>query len=355
MTGLVVSGWAALGGAGVGRERLAAALAAPATADVTGLYEEPLPAPRAAALVDFRARDHLGRKGTTFLDRATGLAMVACQQALADSGLPVDDTNRHRVGIVLGTTVGSLKSTCDFSRETLVNEKPYQVNPALFPNTVMNCAAGQAAIRLRLRGPNATVATGQLGFLGAVRYAANALRRGYADALLVGAVEEFSPHMAWLTALTGPPGAVPGEAAVVFVLEPAEQAEAAGRRPVARLLSVAMGYGGADGAGPALARCVRRVVAAADGAGAPAPTLLATGEADAADRTETDVVAEVLGEEPAGRLVVKPALGECQAASGALALAGLLVRPGDGEPPTALLTGRAPDGGVGAAAWQVLR
>ena len=350
-TGVAVTGWSVLSSAGVGADALAERLAAagpdPGPA-VTQMYEEPLPTPTGHALTDLDVRAHLGRKGTSFYDRATALAVIGCQEALRDAAITVDDDNRSRIGVVLGTSLGSFKSTSDFSRETLVQEKPYLVNPVLFPNTVMNCAAGQAAIRFGLRGVNTTIAGGQLAFLSAVRYAGNAINRGYADVMLAGAVEEYTPHRAWAVHHAGVP--VPaGEAVAVFVLSRAGTGESEGG---AEILAVSTGYGPAGDApaGVALERCVRQVLQRA-GADRAAVTAVVTGETDPADRRESGPVALALGCEPR-RILVKRLFGECEAASGALALASLLATYRSGElAPGALslITSRNADGGVAAA------
>jgi 3-oxoacyl-[acyl-carrier-protein] synthase II len=349
MSPVAVTGWSVLTSAGVGAAALAQRLDAAQNADtadtpdagprVDGLYPQPLPAPRAHALVDLDVRGHLGRKGTGFYDRATALAVIGCQEALREAALTVDEDNRHRIGVVLGTSLGSFKSTSDFSRETLVEEKPYLVNPALFPNTVMNCAAGQAAIRFGLRGVNATVAGGPLAFLTAVRYAAGAIGRGYADVMLTGAVEEYSPHRAWAVHLAGSP--VPaGEAAAVFVLS----GVGAGR-PGAEILAVSSGYGE-----DALAGAVRRALHRSGVEPAEVVTV-ATGETGPADRREYAPVVRALGHQPR-RILVKPLFGECDAAGGAVALAVLLAMYRRGGLPSgapSLITSRSPDGGVAAA------
>jgi 3-oxoacyl-[acyl-carrier-protein] synthase II len=288
--------------------------------ELAGMFEEPLPAPSGPVLVDFDVRKSLGRKGTSFYDRATALAVVACGAALENGAVVVDDLTRTRIGVVLGTTLGSFKSTSDYSRDTLVQEKPYQVNPVLFPNTVMNCATGQAAIRFGLRGINATIAGGALAFHHALRYATNALHREYAETMLVGAVEEYSPHRAWSTHLTG--AGTAGEGAAVFVVE-----RPGGPRPVvAEILGTATGFGGDD----ALAGCVRRVLSTA---GVPAEEVrLVVGEDDVLPHCE--------------RVSVTARLGVCDAAAGALGLATVLARK---DPGVSLLTARTPDGGVGAA------
>ena len=215
---------------------------------------------------------------------------MACGDALRDAALVIDDTNRARVGVALGTTLGSFKSTSDYTRETLVQDKPYLVNPVLFPNTVMNCAAGQAAIRYGLKGINATIAGGPLAFFNAVRYAGNAIGRGYVDTMLVGAVEEFSAHRAWLTALhPGSDRAVAGDGAAIFVLarsagDRAAAGDAAGAEigsagdgTAAEICAVATGYGPGGGGAKALESCVARVLRMA-GAQPADVMLLATAE-----------------------------------------------------------------------------
>jgi 3-oxoacyl-[acyl-carrier-protein] synthase II len=359
VTGVVVTGWSALTSAGIGVDALAAAVAgveragvgarAPASqgVGVGHLYPEPLPSPTGHALVDFNVREQLGRKGTSTYDRVTGLAVVCCQDALRRAGMTIDDSTRTRVGVALGTSLGSFKSTSDYSRETLVQDRPYLVNPMLFPNTVMNCAAGQVAIRFRLRGPNATVAGGTLAFLNAVRYASNIIERGYADVMLCGAVEEYTPHRAWAAHLTGATRTVAaGEGAGVFVLAGPQAADWAGARRIAGVLAVTTGYGpgGGSQADAALAGCVRRALGRAGVDPSEVGTVL-TGDTDEDDRREYGPVVQALGHEPR-RIMAKRLLGECDAASGAVSLAVLLAL---GERGISLLTSRGPDGAVGAA------
>lgn len=348
ISGPVVTGWGAVCAAGVGTAAVARALAVGVhpPRDASGLYPEELPAPLAYACLELDPKALLGRKGTSFLDRATALAMVACGQAIAHSGLRVDDQTRGRIGLALGTTVGSFRSSSDYSRETRVQDRPYLVNPVLFPNTVMNCAAGQSAIRYGLKGVNSTIAGGSVAFLGALRYADNVLRLGYADAMLVGAVEEFTPHRAWLHRRLGRDG-LPGEAAAVFVLS---TAAAGGAPPSAEVAAVTTGYcpgGGTAGVGAGLAGCIRRALDRA-GVRPEEVTRLATGELTDPGAGEVEAAAAKLVFEDARvqRLAVTDRLGDCGAATGALHLAALLCGP---EVGTTVLAGWSPEGAVAAA------
>ncbi|MFJ9871273.1 beta-ketoacyl synthase N-terminal-like domain-containing protein [Streptomyces sp. NPDC101165] len=370
---LYVTGWGVVSPLGTGAEEFAVAFTEErdALVDVTGMYEEKLPAEQAFALPDFQAEERLGRKGTRFFDRATALALIACDEALRDTAITVTDANRADVGLVLGTTSGSVKSTSDFSRETITQDRPYLVNPVLFPNAVMNCAAGQAAIWFGLKGVNTTIAGGRMAQLAALRYAARSLSWGDVDTLLVGAVEEFSPHSAWLSHLADGPAPV-GEGAAVFVVERGAALARTDRRPEAEILAVATGSADPEDRPSfvaAFANCVRQVLAragvAAQDLWALSPGSGPAAQARAAHRepeVEHEVLALVLGDtdgpDAPVRLPVTRLVGDCGAAQGGMQLAAVLAHHRrsaalDGRP--ALITSCTADGAFGATVvrgWQ---
>ncbi|WP_049563494.1 beta-ketoacyl synthase N-terminal-like domain-containing protein [Nonomuraea sp. SBT364] len=229
MDELVISGCSVISPFGLGVEAFAAGLASgtrPMSATSGGPYAG------ACLIPDFDARTVLGAKGTRTMDRATAIA-VASVGMLLDT--PVTE-HPHEVGLVLGTSSGSIQSIMDFTRESLVGDKPYHVDPARFPNTVMNRAAGQSAIWHGLKGPNATVAGGAATGLLALNYATRLLRRGRCKAVLCGAVEEYSEQRGWLAWHAGRREVPPGEGSAIFLLESREDAAAASREPLAAVL-----------------------------------------------------------------------------------------------------------------------
>lgn len=361
---LAITGWGVASPIGIGADEFAAGLRAEKSGrtDVSEMFDEPLPRQDAYAMTGFRAKDHLGRKGTSFLDRSTALAMVACGQALTDAGLEIDEHNTQRVGVALGTTAGSVKSTSDYSKATFVEDKPYLVNPLIFPNAVMNAAAGQSAIRYHLRGVNATLAGGPVAVLTALRYARSLIALDRADTLLVGAVEEFGPQVAWANqfAMREHGGDLPaGEGAAMFVVEDAARVRADGRLPDAEVLSVEVATHIPDDENdpdvdfsPTLARCLRRAL---DRAGVPAADVHAVASAEngmpAKDAYEDRAITGVLGTAPR-RIRIKQRTGEALSASNALQLAALLsLHRGDPalDGAVSVLTSHTPDGVVGAA------
>ncbi|MFF0739726.1 beta-ketoacyl synthase N-terminal-like domain-containing protein [Streptomyces sp. NPDC004111] len=145
---------------------------------------------------DFEPRAVLGKKGTRDMDRVTALAVTAVGDVLADGRTEAGPDT----ALVLGTTTGSVQSMTDFTRSSLTGDRPYDVEPGVIPNSVMNCAAAQCAIRHRIQGPNTTLAGGRAGALLGLLYARRLLRAGRARTVLAGGVEEYSPARAWLEA-----------------------------------------------------------------------------------------------------------------------------------------------------------
>jgi 3-oxoacyl-[acyl-carrier-protein] synthase II len=362
MTPMLITGWSVLTSAGIGRDAFAGVLrgGAGSAPDVDGLYPDPLPTATGHALRGVNCRELLGRKGTGSLDRRTMLALVACRDAIADAGLTVDDANRDRVGVALGTTWGSFQAMSDYTKDTYVQERPYFVEPARFPNTVMNCASGQAAIWFGLKGVNATLAGGPIAFLNALQYTANLMRCGYVDTILAGGVEEFTPHSAWAAHLTrnGAPHPEPaGEAAAVFVIERATTTTEPRRNVVGEILGVATRFapGGIAGGGAvdALAQSIRTAIARAALDPADVSLVLTiNAQDDHRGKVEGDAIARVLGDTRPTRIVPKALFGDCYAALGALQLATALTRSAEDRdcgPQLALLTACTEEGAVGAA------
>lgn len=231
---LDIVGCGVISAAGIGLAPVAAALEQPAPAGTPA--EAGWPPVNLLPVKDFDPAALLGGKGLARATRTDQLAMAACLLAIEDAaggpGLP-------ETGIVLGTAVGSPNGLLDFFRDTFEQERPYLVNPSHFPGTLMNSAAGKAAIRQRMTGLNATVSGGPLAAMHALRYARTTMLAGRAGRLLAGGVEELSSASAWAWHRGGALArrVALAEGAAVFVLEPAGH-----REPLGRLLGSGVGF-----------------------------------------------------------------------------------------------------------------
>ncbi len=131
----------------------------------------------AGEVPDFDATVYLGKKGLRTMDRSGRLLVSAGRLAIDDSGFIITDENTDACGVSVGTTLGSLKSIADFDMITLT-EGPRYVNPALFPNTVMNAAASQVAIWNNIQGFCNTLSSGFTTSIDAMQYAADWIEMG---------------------------------------------------------------------------------------------------------------------------------------------------------------------------------
>ena len=144
----------------------------------------------AGEVSDFDAKVYMGQKGLRLLDRSTRLLCSAARLAIDDSGYKITDKNTDDVGVSCGTTLGSLKSIADFDYVTLT-EGPRYVNPALFPNTVINSPASQVSIWNNIQGFNTTISTGFTASMDALSYAYDFIQMDRAKMVYAGGVEEL--------------------------------------------------------------------------------------------------------------------------------------------------------------------
>ncbi|WP_412076473.1 beta-ketoacyl synthase N-terminal-like domain-containing protein [Streptomyces xanthophaeus] len=174
--------------------------------------------PDQLAVPQFDVTTELGRKGSSTLDRLGALALLSARDCLTDvPSLP------EATGVTVSTTVGSMRSTLDYSGITITGPKPWNVPPSLFPNTVMNAPAGLVAIRHGLTGPNTTIAGGKAGGMKAMSYIEMLTETELLSACLLVCAEELTdPRSAWAAAAGEDPI---GEAAVALLLTPGEAAD----------------------------------------------------------------------------------------------------------------------------------
>jgi 3-oxoacyl-[acyl-carrier-protein] synthase II len=186
------------------------------------------------------------------MDRIGVFGVVAAKSALADANLAVTNANRARIGIVFGTAIGPMEAIEAFI-VPLIKEGFTAANPAIFPNTVYNAAAGQVAIHTGAVGPTTTVTTGHAAGAGAMAYAYDLVSTSRADAIVCIAADVLTDTVVAAYRAAGAFESPLGdyalsEGCVAFVLERAAVARERGASSYGRIA----GYGiASDGLGVA--------------------------------------------------------------------------------------------------------
>lgn len=217
----------------------------------------------AAEVKGFDPVAHFGAREARKMDRFTQFAVLAAQEALEQSGLKIDESNRDRVGIVIGTGIGGIGTIME--QAAVMHARGVdRVSPFLIPMMISDGAAGMLAIRVGARGPNMSIATACATGNNAIGEAAEMIRRGAADVMIAGAAEGALVPItmagmnvigALSTRNDDPQGAsrpfdktrdgfLMGEGAGVLILESLEFAQTRG----AAILAEINGYGTSDDA-----------------------------------------------------------------------------------------------------------
>jgi beta-ketoacyl-acyl-carrier-protein synthase II len=188
-------------------------------------------------------------------DRYQQFATAATQQALAQSGLTIDDSNADRVAVLVSSSIGGIKAFQDAVRTTF-DAGPRRVNPFTIPMIMPNGAGGLVAIDTGARGPNFSVASACASANDSIGMAWMLIRSGMADAAITGgsdatvwevgiAAFDRLGAMSHATECVPRPfdkdrdGVVMGEGAGVLILESETSARARGADILAELAGYA--------------------------------------------------------------------------------------------------------------------
>ncbi|MEU7755590.1 beta-ketoacyl-[acyl-carrier-protein] synthase family protein [Micromonospora sp. NPDC049171] len=148
---------------------------------------------RIAAECDFEpAAEGLTPTEIRRLDRHIQFALVAAREAAADAGLAVTEESAGRVGVTMGSAVGSTMRledeyvvASDGGRNWLVDAG--HVQPFLYHALIPSSLSAEVAADVGAAGPVLTVSTGCTSGLDSVGYAFQLIEDGNADVVVAGA------------------------------------------------------------------------------------------------------------------------------------------------------------------------
>ncbi len=211
----------------------------------------------AAELKGFDAKNFMDAKQAKRMEAFSQYAVAAAKEALEDAKIDMEKEDSFRVGVSVGSGIGSLQAM-EREHSKLLDKGPSRVAPLLVPLMISNMAAGNVGIQFGLRGKNINIVTACATGTHSIGEAFRSIAYGEAEVMLAGGSEaSISPigvaGFAALTALNTTEdktrasipfdkdraGFVMGEGAGILILEELEHAKQRG----AKIYAEIVGYG----------------------------------------------------------------------------------------------------------------
>ena len=211
----------------------------------------------AAEVKKYNPEDYFDRKQAKRLERFTQFSVIASREAIKDSGITKENTDMERVGVIVGSGIGGLR-TIELENEKLQTKGPDRVSPMYIPMAISNMAAGNIAIEIGAKGESEAIVTACASATHAIGQSYRMIKHGYEDVIVAGGSESaitpsgiagFTNMKALSVSADKNRASIPfdkerngfvmGEGAGILVLEELEHAKKRG----AKIYAEVIGYG----------------------------------------------------------------------------------------------------------------
>jgi len=226
------------------------------------------------------------RKPRRFMGPGSGWNYIAAEQAMADTGLAMEDFSNERVGIVMGSggpSTSALLRAADITRE----KGPKKVGPFEVPKGMSSTASATLAVPFKIKGVNYTISSACSTSTHCIGNATELIQWGKQDMMLAGGSEELDWTLSVLFDAMGAmsskyndtpetasraydatrDGFVIAGGAGVLVLEELERAKARGANIYAEVVGYCANSDGDDmvqPSGEGAVRCMRQAMEGLD-------------------------------------------------------------------------------------------
>jgi 3-oxoacyl-[acyl-carrier-protein] synthase II len=143
----------------------------------------------ACEIKNFDVEQFMDRKEARKMDPFTQYAMIAVDEAMADSGLDLEKINKARAGVIWGSGIGGLRTFQDEVTDFTKGDGTPRFNPFFIPKMIADISAGFISIKYGFRGPNFVTVSACASATNALIDAFNYIRLGKADIFISGGSE----------------------------------------------------------------------------------------------------------------------------------------------------------------------
>jgi len=122
------------------------------------------------------------------MEKFVQFAVTAAKEAVDDSGLDIPNENPFKIGVLVGSGIGSLR-IIEEQHAVILKRGPSRITPFLIPMLIVNMASGHISIMFKLKGPNSCTTTACAAGTHALGNAFKIIQRGDADVMVTGGTE----------------------------------------------------------------------------------------------------------------------------------------------------------------------
>ena len=143
----------------------------------------------ACEVKNFDVGNFMDRKEARKMDPFAQYAMVAVDEAIKDSKLPLHELNPNRIGVIWGSGIGGLLTFQEEVKSYAKGDGTPRFNPFFIPKMIPDLSAGHISIKYGFRGPNYVTVSACASSTNALYDAFTYLRLGKADIFVSGGSE----------------------------------------------------------------------------------------------------------------------------------------------------------------------
>ncbi|MGI6338072.1 MAG: beta-ketoacyl-ACP synthase II [Bacteroidales bacterium] len=214
----------------------------------------------ACEVKNYDPSNYFDRKEVNRLDLYSQYAIIAADEAIADSGIENQKADKERIGVIWASGIGGLDTFFQNIKAYVEGDGTPRFSPFFIPKMIGNIAAGHISIKHGYRGPNFSITSACASATNAIIDAMNYIRLGKADVFITGgseasineagiggfnAIQAMSTNNEEFKTASRPfdktrDGFVMGEGAGALILEELEHARARGAKIYAELAGSGM-------------------------------------------------------------------------------------------------------------------
>jgi len=142
----------------------------------------------AGEVKDFTPHPFIPKKELRRMEKFVQFAVTAAKEAVDDSGLDISKEDPFRIGVLVGSGIGSLR-IIEEQHKVILERGPSKITPFLIPMLIVNMASGHISIMFKIKGPNSCTTTACAAGTHALGDAFRIIQKGDADMMITGGTE----------------------------------------------------------------------------------------------------------------------------------------------------------------------